>query len=99
MMFKLVVPPFGELREIKVLTWHKKTSEQVAAGELLVELEMEKAVVEVRPERAAFLRHVAVDAGEWHVLGTPLALLATSLEEPFGVEGAAETAAATFEPI
>ena len=82
---------------MKVLTWKKAPGDAVAVGELLAELETDKAVIEVCSDRAAFLRRIDVHGGDWYELGTTLALFSTSADEP--LDGTAEPLSATFEAI
>jgi pyruvate/2-oxoglutarate dehydrogenase complex dihydrolipoamide acyltransferase (E2) component len=82
MMNKLIVPPFGELEEIKVLSWRHREGDHVDKGVLLVELEMDKAIIEVTAEAEGVLRKILCADGEWHRLGTPLAVLSTTPDEP-----------------
>jgi pyruvate/2-oxoglutarate dehydrogenase complex dihydrolipoamide acyltransferase (E2) component len=83
MLYKLVVP-CGEGQtedEVRVLEWHKKTGDLAATGELLMELETGKALIEVRAPAPCALRRVLFEAGAWTRLGTPLAILSDTLEE------------------
>jgi pyruvate/2-oxoglutarate dehydrogenase complex dihydrolipoamide acyltransferase (E2) component len=52
-----------------------------AQGELLVELESFKAIIEIRAGQPAFLRRIIVPAGKSQALGKPLAVLSDSLSE------------------
>jgi pyruvate dehydrogenase E2 component (dihydrolipoamide acetyltransferase) len=99
MIYKLVVPPFGELREMKVLAWRKRPSAEVAPGEALAELETDKAVIEVVAERHAVLRTIEVDEGDWHALGSALALLSTDLDEDLRTAETAEPMPASFDEL
>lgn len=81
MIYRLVVPTFGELEEIRLLQWAKVPGDAVADGELLVELETDKALVEVRAGQPGYLRRVECPDGEWYRLGELLGVLTTSVDE------------------
>jgi len=86
MTYHLVVPPMGGTEELRVLEWHKTEGEPVAEDELLVELETEKAVVEVRAPRACVLRKILVDRGNWALIGPPVAWFSDSADEALQTE-------------
>src|SRR5437879_3120656 len=76
MIYQLLVPgPIEDVEEIRVLEWHAAEGTALAAGQLLVELETHKAVVEVRIAQPALLRRILCQPGEWQQIGKPLALL------------------------
>ncbi len=83
MLYKLVVPsPEGQADdEVRVLEWHKADGDRVDKGELLVELETGKALIEVRAPAPCALRRVLVAAGAWTRLGVPVAVLSDTLDE------------------
>ena len=79
MNYKLVVPgPIEDVEELRVLEWHGAPGKAFAPGELIVELETHKAVVEVRAGRQGVLRKILCEEGSWLKIGEPLALLGDS---------------------
>lgn len=83
MITKLIVPgPIEDVEELRVLEWHGAPGRAFAAGELVVELETHKAVVEVRAARAGVLRRILCEAGTWERVGRPLALFGDDAAEP-----------------
>ena len=56
------------------------------SGDLVVELETHKAIVEVRAGQPAVLRQVLSEAGKWQQIGLPLALLSDDAGEPLPEE-------------
>jgi pyruvate/2-oxoglutarate dehydrogenase complex dihydrolipoamide acyltransferase (E2) component len=83
MIAKLIVPgPIEDLEEIRVLEWHRAEGDTVRPGELLLELETNKAVVEVRLAEPGILRRILAREGEWRALGSPLALFSDSPDLP-----------------
>jgi pyruvate/2-oxoglutarate dehydrogenase complex dihydrolipoamide acyltransferase (E2) component len=83
MIYSLTVPgPIEEVEEVRVLEWHGAVGRTFAAGELMVELETHKALVEVRAGEPGVLRLILSAAGDWQAVGRPLALLSDDLDEP-----------------
>src|SRR6185369_11928658 len=92
MIYQLVVPAMGGVEELRVLQWHKNEGDEVQLDQLLVELETDKAIVEVRSPRACFLRKVAVNQGDWASVGPPLAFLSDTADEPLHTDQAGDFA-------
>ncbi len=78
MFYKLVVPgPLEDVEEVRVLEWHGAPGRVFATGELIVELETHKALVEVRAAQPGILRRIECAAGSWQRVGEPLAILSS----------------------
>jgi pyruvate/2-oxoglutarate dehydrogenase complex dihydrolipoamide acyltransferase (E2) component len=76
MIYALAVPgPIEDVEEVRVLEWHGQPGRAFAPGELVVELETHKALVEVRAGQAGVLRQILCAEGDWQAVGAPLALL------------------------
>lgn len=87
MIYKLIVPgPLEDVEEVRVLEWHGAPGRRYAPGDLIVELETHKAVVEVRAGRPGVLRRILREPGDWQALGAPLALLSDDTDEPLPAE-------------
>lgn len=83
MFYVLSVPgAVEEVEEVRVLEWHGQAGQAFAPGELVVELETHKALVEVRAGQAGVLRRVLTQEGDWQAVGQPLALLSDAADEP-----------------
>ena len=83
MIYALAVPgPIDDVEELRVLQWHFEPGTRFAAGDLIVELETHKAVVEVRAERPGVLRGILCPAGDWQAVGRTLALIGDDNAEP-----------------
>jgi pyruvate/2-oxoglutarate dehydrogenase complex dihydrolipoamide acyltransferase (E2) component len=83
MIYALTVPGTGEDgEELRVLEWQGEAGRAFAAGELVVELETHKALVEVRAGQAGVLREVLCGPGDWQAVGQPLALFSDAPDEP-----------------
>ena len=95
MIYALAVPgPIEDVEELRVLQWHGEPGTRFEAGELVVELETHKAVVEVRAARAGVLRAILCPAGDWQAVGRTLALVGDDADEPLP---APDAAGAPFE--
>jgi len=91
----IVVPSPGEsITEVTLGQWHKQDGEWVEADEILVDIESDKATLEVRAPAAGVL-HVKVRSGEQKV-GAAIAAIDTAAARPAG--SAAAPAAATPMP-
>lgn len=75
MIYQISVPAVADVEEIRVLEWHGEVGHRFNAGDLVVELETHKAIVEVRAGQAGVLRRVLSEAGKWQGIGLPIALL------------------------
>jgi pyruvate/2-oxoglutarate dehydrogenase complex dihydrolipoamide acyltransferase (E2) component len=82
MLYKISVPQVADVEEIRVLEWHREAGEAVEKGDLLVELETHKAIVEVRAGQKGYLRKILADAGNWQAIGLPLAVLSEGENDP-----------------
>jgi pyruvate/2-oxoglutarate dehydrogenase complex dihydrolipoamide acyltransferase (E2) component len=83
MIYTLTVPgPIEDVEEVRVLEWHGAVGHAFAVGELVVELETHKALVEVRAGQPGTLRQIVCAEGDWQVLGAPLAVLSDGADEP-----------------
>jgi pyruvate/2-oxoglutarate dehydrogenase complex dihydrolipoamide acyltransferase (E2) component len=82
MLYKISVPQVADVEEIRILEWHRQAGEPVAQGDLVVELETHKAIVEVRAGQNGYLRKILAEAGNWQGIGLPLAVLSDGQSEP-----------------
>lgn len=83
MIYKVIVPDVGEdVEEIRVLEWHGSPGHRFAAGDLVVELETHKALVEMRAGQAGVLRQILFEPGDWARIGVPIALFSDDQNEP-----------------
>src|SRR6202040_10279 len=84
MMAISVVMPALELTQEtgKLVSWRKKEGEAVAKGETLMEVETDKAVVEVEAQADGFLAGVNARDGEVIAVGTTIAWIVAKGEAP-----------------
>jgi pyruvate/2-oxoglutarate dehydrogenase complex dihydrolipoamide acyltransferase (E2) component len=94
MFYKISVPAVADVEEIRVLEWHGDVGHRFDSGDLVVELETHKAIVEVRAGQPGVLRKILSEAGNWQQIGLPLAILSDNDGEavPDGAESAADLA-------
>jgi pyruvate dehydrogenase E2 component (dihydrolipoamide acetyltransferase) len=70
------MPMLGEvMEEGRIVVWHKKEGEQVERGENLMEVETDKATMEVESTATGVLKTILVQAGEIVPVNTTLALI------------------------
>jgi pyruvate/2-oxoglutarate dehydrogenase complex dihydrolipoamide acyltransferase (E2) component len=98
MIYKISVPSVGEdVEEIRMLEWHGVAGHRFEAGDLIVEMETHKALVEIRAGQAGVLRRILAEAGEWARLGVPIALFSDLGAEDLGADvGSATDLAVEF---
>jgi 2-oxoglutarate dehydrogenase E2 component (dihydrolipoamide succinyltransferase) len=83
MIYQLVLPrSMEDIEEFSILEWHAGDGDAVAADGLLVELETQKAVLQVRSSHPVVMRRRLCQTGDWRRLGEPVALLSDRAEEP-----------------
>jgi len=63
------------MTEGTVVSWKKAAGETVKKGEVLLEVETDKAVAEIESPVSGVLREILVPAGQTVPVGTPLALI------------------------
>ena len=83
MIYQISVPGLvADVEEIRVLEWHDGIGHEFDAGDLIVELETHKALVEVRAGQRGVLRQILVEEGNWQKTGFPLCLMSDTPSEP-----------------
>jgi pyruvate dehydrogenase E2 component (dihydrolipoamide acetyltransferase) len=90
-MAEFLMPVLGaDMTEGTVVAWRKRAGERVERGEIIVEVETDKATVEVESFLSGTVEKVLVEEGGKVPVGTPLAIVK--------VEGAVEAPRATVQP-
>jgi pyruvate/2-oxoglutarate dehydrogenase complex dihydrolipoamide acyltransferase (E2) component len=82
MFYKISVPPVADVEEIRVLEWHGDVGHQFNTGDLVVELETHKAIVEVRAGQPGVMRKILSESGNWQQIGLPLAIMSDGDGDP-----------------
>ena len=76
MATEFTMPKLGEvMEEGKVVEWKKKEGDAVAKGEILLEVETDKAVMEIESTASGVLSRILVPAGETVPVNSALALI------------------------
>jgi pyruvate dehydrogenase E2 component (dihydrolipoamide acetyltransferase) len=83
----------------KLVSWRKKEGEAVAKGETLLEVETDKAVVEVEAQADGFLAGVNAKDGEVIAVGTTIAWIVAKGEAPPANESTAASTEGTATKI
>jgi len=81
-MTKITMPQAGQsMEEGTILCWRKNEGEPVKKGEILLEIETDKANVEVEATESGVLRKILCPAGVTIPVLAPIAILATASED------------------
>jgi len=86
----IIMPKLGfDMAEGTLVRWVKKEGETVNKGEVLAEIETDKATVEVESTASGVVRKLVVDEGAVVPVGTPIAVVGTTDEviQEFGNKG------------
>ncbi|MCA9905249.1 MAG: hypothetical protein KC547_15440 [Anaerolineae bacterium] len=76
MAFRVIMPPLGDSSdEATVLKWLKAEGDSVQKGEQLLEIETDKATVELEALDTGTLRRIVVSEGEVATVGQTLAVI------------------------
>ena len=93
MIFEIIVPDLGATgSDVKIIGWLAEEGSFVKAGQPLFAVETDKATVEVEAFRDGYLRRILIAAGTEVELGTTVALIADSSNEPLEQEATSEPA-------
>ena len=87
---KVVMPKLSEAMESgKIIKWIKKEGERVQSGDILAEVETDKADVEMEAFGGGVLRKILVSAGDKAAVGSLIAVIADESEDINSVVGQA----------
>ncbi|MEU9020839.1 dihydrolipoamide acetyltransferase family protein [Actinomadura sp. NPDC048394] len=90
-MTEILMPRLSDTMEEGVISsWQKQPGDEVAVGDVLVDIETDKAVMEYEAYEAGVLEKILVGEGETAAIGAPIAVIAP--------KGGASTEAAAAEP-
>src|SRR5438128_4572934 len=79
---KVVMPKLSEAMETgKIIKWLKKEGDRIQGGDILAEIETDKADVEMEAFGAGVLRKILVSAGEKAPVGTLIGVIAEPAED------------------
>jgi pyruvate dehydrogenase E2 component (dihydrolipoamide acetyltransferase) len=75
-MIEITMPRLSDtMEEGTIVLWHKKPGDAVAIGDILVEIETDKATMEYEAYEAGTIAEILIAEGGVAVIGTPIALL------------------------
>lgn len=98
MIYQLSVPAaVPGVDEIRILEWQGTAGTVFKPGDLIVELETHKAVVEVRAGQAGVLRQLFAEPGDWRGIGLPLAVFSDDPDEVISTESSSPDLKVEFE--
>ena len=84
-MNQIAMPQLGEtVTEGTITRWAKQVGDAVAVDDVLFEVSTDKVDTEVPSAYAGFLRAILVAEGETVPVGTPLAIITATADEPVG---------------
>ena len=82
MAFLLTMPSLSPTMESGVISsWNKKVGDFIDVGEVLAEIETDKAVMEFEMVDEGYIRILLAEVGQELAVGTPIAILAESMDE------------------
>jgi pyruvate dehydrogenase E2 component (dihydrolipoamide acetyltransferase) len=95
---KVVMPKLSEAMETgKLIKWIKKEGDRVSGGDILAEVETDKADVEMEAFGSGVLRKILVKEGDTVPVGSLIAVIAEPGDDISSVAGAGTAATATTE--
>lgn len=93
MAFKVLMPRLSDtMEEGKIIRWEKKEGNKVKKGDILAEVETDKANLEMEAYSSGILREIIVKEGESAPVGDLIAIIGEEKEDISGIlkEGEAE---------
>ncbi|WP_269583269.1 biotin/lipoyl-containing protein [Roseibium sp. Sym1] len=92
MPHEVIMPALGMAQDTgQILAWHKQPGEAVAAGDVLFEVETDKAAMEVEAPKPGYLTEVTAEAGSNVPVGQVIALISETPDGRSTGSGADET--------
>ncbi len=83
MLYRLRMPELVEgAHDFCILQWHKEPDNAYDEGDLLLEVETEKSIIEVRAPAPGVLRRSLREPGQWLPFGADIALVSDQPDDP-----------------
>ena len=99
-MIEIKMPRLSDtMEEGSVATWHKHPGDHVNVGDVLVEIETDKATMEYEAYEAGTLTEILVPEGEVVAIGTPIALLDSGVATARAVAAPAAPSPVVTAPV
>ena len=96
MPFEITMPQLSDtMTEGTVIKWLKKEGDKVKAGEVVGEIETDKANMELESDEAGTLAQIIIQEGGKVPVGEVIAIVATGKEAPADVRRSGSSAPAT----
>ncbi|MFN8009111.1 MAG: dihydrolipoamide acetyltransferase family protein [Terriglobia bacterium] len=96
MRHTIILPDLGQTTsEAKILKWHKKPGDLLSMGDALVEVETDKATMDVEAYIGGYLRATLVEEGQMATAKEPIAILTDTVDEAYVETEAVPKPAAT----
>ena len=87
---RVILPKLGlTMDEGRLIAWHKKEGERVEKGEVLFEVETDKANLEIEASASGILRRILLPADASAPVATVIALIADTADEPLPADNSA----------
>jgi pyruvate dehydrogenase E2 component (dihydrolipoamide acetyltransferase) len=81
-MYEIVMPQLSDsMEEGKLIEWKKHVGEDVHVGDVIAEVESDKAIMEVQSFKAGTLSSITVKEGDEVAVGTVIARIDTGEKE------------------
>ena len=85
MTIEITMPRLSDTMEVgTILHWHVKEGEEVSAGDLLADIETDKATMELQSIDDGKVEKLLIGEGDQVSVGTTIATLLEDDEEPVG---------------
>jgi pyruvate dehydrogenase E2 component (dihydrolipoamide acetyltransferase) len=82
MVVTINMPKFGQtMEEGKIVRWLKSEGEHIAKGEIFLEIEGDKSILEVESEYSGFLKKIVAQVDNVVACGKPIAELDTDVSD------------------
>jgi pyruvate dehydrogenase E2 component (dihydrolipoamide acetyltransferase) len=96
----IIMPDLGQITsEAKIVSWLKEVGDQLAMGEPLLEVETDKATMDVEAYVGGYLRKRLARAGEMVTASSPVAILTDGPDEDFEEDPQAKPGAGRPIPV
>ena len=90
---RVIMPKLGlTMDEGRLIAWHKSEGESVTEGEVLFEVETDKAAMEVPATASGFVRRLLAKPDDMVPVAVVVAIITSSADEPVGVAEAMSAA-------
>ncbi|QPZ40269.1 2-oxo acid dehydrogenase subunit E2 [Paramicrobacterium chengjingii] len=98
-MIEITMPRLSDtMEEGAIATWHKKVGDTVEEGDVLVEIETDKATMEYEAYESGTLSKILVEEGELVSIGTPIANIDDGSGDSGDDDDSGEAQSKTDEP-